>query len=1055
MKKRTGCQDFSLRTILIKSGYTLWLISLILLLWPASATASGADPEGPATKVSSVPASVLQKLTVSGTVTTLSDGLPLPAASVVEKGTLNATSTDVNGGFTLTVSGEQAVLVVSFIGMKVKEVAVTPGTPMLIAMDEDNFNLEEVIVTGYGSVKKEAYAGSASIIKMENLSDVPVTNIGQLLQGSVSGVQFTNTSGQPGAATQIRIRGTGSFNASNDPLFVVDGVPIISGNISSLGTSSGLDILSTMSPSDIESISIIKDAAAASLYGSRAANGVIVITTKKGSSGAAKVTFRTEMGYSDFATEYRPFMGGQERRETIYEGLVNEGIFYLGMDQAAAQTHADANIDTYAALPWTGEWTDWKSILFRKGKFQNNEISISGGTDKMKIFSSIGYNDQEGVSVMSYLNRLSGRLNISYEASKRLNVGANILFSNVKQSTNTEGTAYLSPFYSVFNTVTPRDVPFNQDGSYASDFPRNGTGRNPKAYADLNYQTENVIRTFNTVFAGYKIITGLELRTSLSYDFNMINGKSFTHPLSSFPANLGTFSKSFYDRRSMVLSNSLQYVRTIAKDHNIDALIAYEVTDFSRDYSSSSKENLANWNMVELDNLSVLRSINGSMNGYRMISYVSRVNYDYNKKYYAGLSFRRDGSSRLAPESRWGNFWSISGAWKVSEETFMSGLTDILPEVKLRASYGVNGTLPSSYYEYMGLSTYGADYNGLPGIVETQFNNSNLKWETNYNTNIGLDINLLDKVRFSFEFYNRLTKDLLMNEPTSLTTGFSSILTNIGEMQNRGVEAEILATIISKKDFTWTTSFNAAYNRNKILVLDGIQTSIISGSQIRMVGMPYNTFYLREFAGIDPADGTTWFYTNTIDADGNYVKDKTKDLNVANAIPLQSPYPKITGGLINNIKFHFVDLGFTFTYSLGGYSYDSAAGKLDKEGTTNGLHANIPTYYRERWRKPGDESIYGIYIANNLWDLADGYSNSRRIHSTDHLRLKNISLGVTVPSRFTNYIKADRARVFASANNIWTLAKWKMYDPEVGNDGVMAWQTPPLKTVTFGLDITF
>ncbi len=1055
MKKRTGCQDLASNIILIKSGQLLWLISLILFLWPANVVASDAKSESPANKESTVTVNAIQRLTVNGIVTTLSDNLPLPSASVVEKGTLNATSTDVNGAFTLTVSGEQAVLVVSFIGMKVKEVPATPGTPMLIAMEEDNFNLEEVIVTGYGSVKKEAYAGSASIIKMESLSDVPVTNIGQLLQGSVSGVQFTNTSGQPGAATQIRIRGTGSFNASNDPLFVVDGVPIISGNVSSLGTSSGLDILSTMSPSDIESISIIKDAAAASLYGSRAANGVIIITTKKGSSGAAKVTFRTEMGYSDFATEYRPFMGGQERRETIYDGLVNEGIYYLGMNQADAQAHADANIDEYAALPWTGEWTDWKSILFRKGKFQNNEISISGGNDKMKIFSSIGYTDQEGVSVMSYLNRLSGRLNLTYEASKRLNVGANMLFSSVKQSTNTEGTAYLSPFYSVFNTVTPRDVPFNPDGSYASDFPRNGTGRNPKAYADLNYQTENVIRTFNTVFAGYRIIPGMELRTSLSYDFNMINGKSFTHPLSSFPANLGTFSKSFYDRRSLVLSNSLQYVRTIAKDHNIDALIAYEVTDYTRDYSSSSKENLANWNLVELDNFSVLRSISGSMNGYRMISYVSRVNYDYNKKYYAGLSFRRDGSSRLAPESRWGNFWSISGAWKVSEETFMSGLTDILPEVKLRASYGVNGTLPSSYYEYLGLSTYGADYNGLPGIVETQFNNNDLKWETNFNTNIGLDINLLDKVRFSFEFYNRLTKDLLMNEPTSLTTGFNSILTNIGEMQNRGFETEILATIISQKDFTWTSSFNAAFNKNKILVLDGIQTSIISGSQIRMVGMPYNTFYLREFAGIDPADGRTWFYTNTIDADGNYVKEKTKDLNTANAIPLQSPYPKVTGGLVNNIKYHFVDLGFTFTYTLGGYSYDSAAGKLDKEGTTNGLDANIPIYYRERWKKPGDESMYGIYIANNLWDMADGYSNSRRIHSTDHFRLKNISIGVTVPSRFTDYIRADRARVFASANNIWTVAKWKMYDPEVGNDGVMAWQTPPLKTITFGLDITF
>ncbi|MBE0676154.1 MAG: SusC/RagA family TonB-linked outer membrane protein, partial [Bacteroidales bacterium] len=230
---------------------------------------------------------------------------------------------------------------------------------------------------------------------------------------------------------------------------------------------------------------------------------------------------------------------------------------------------------------------------------------------------------------------------------------------------------------------------------------------------------------------------------------------------------------------------------------------------------------------------------------------------------------------------------------------------------------------------------------------------------------------------------------------------------------------------------------------------------IISGSQIRMVGKPYHTFYLREFAGVDPVDGMTWFYTNTVDADGNYVKEKTKDLNTANAIPLQSPYPKIVGGLINNFRIYYFDLGLTFTFSLGGYSYDSAAGKLDKEGTTNGLDANIPIYYRDRWRKPGDKSIYGIYIANNRWDLADGYSNSRRIHSTDHLRLKNLSLGFTVPSSVTDIINLKKARLFMAANNLWTVSKWKMYDPEVAVDGVMAWQTPALKTITFGLDLTF
>ena len=1036
--------------------HSAWMFSLmlVLLVTPVSAGAvsSGDNPSG--TEPES--GAVQQKVIIKGVVFSQSDGLPLPGAMVVEKGTLNATSTDVNGGFVINVEGEQSVLIISFIGLKTKEVQAGNGSAQLdITLDLDNFNLEEVIVTGYGSLKKEAYAGSASIVKMDDLADVPVTNLGQLLQGSTSGVQFTNTSGQPGAATQIRIRGVGSFNASNDPLYVVDGVPIISGNVSGLGTSAGLDILSTLSPSDIESISIIKDAAAASLYGSRAANGVVIITTKKGIAGNAKVNLKTEFGMSDFATDYRPFMDGDERRETIYEGLVNEGTYYLGYDEAASKAHADANIDRYAELPWTGEWTDWKDLLFRKGSYQNYEVSVSGGSDKLKYYSSLGYMDQKGVSVMGYLKRFSGRFNLSYDATKRLTVGANLLFSDVNQSTNTEGTAYLSPFYSVFNTVTPRDVPFNEDGTYASDFPRNGTGRNPKAYADLNYQIENITRSFNSLFASYSILNDLEFRSTFSYDFNLIKGDSFTHPLTSYPPNLGTIYKSFDELRSVVWSNSLQYVKTFAGVHNFDGLIAYETTDYSTDYMYGSKENLANWNMVELDNFSVTRYIDGKAEGSRMISYISRFNYDYNKKYYAGISFRRDGSSKLAPESRWGNFWSVSGAWKISEESFFSGMADLFPEVRLRASYGVNGTLPSGYYEYLGLSSYGADYNSQPGLVESQFYNNDLKWETNYNTNIGIDVSIKDKVRFSVEFYNRLTKDLLMNEPTSLTTGFSSILSNIGEMRNRGIEFELMSTNITANNFTWTTNFNISHNNNEILVLDGIQSSIISGTQIRMVGKPYHTFYLREFAGIDPQDGMTWFYTNTLDADGNYVKEKTKDLNTANAIPLQSPYPKVIGGLVNNFKIYFVDLSFTFTYSIGGYSYDSGAGKLDKEGTTNGLDANIPIYYRERWRKPGDESRYGIYIANNKWDLADGYSNSRRIHSTDHVRLKNISLGVTLPSKYSDYINLQGVRVFASASNWFTIASWDMYDPEVGNDGVMAWQTPPLKTIAFGLDLTF
>ena len=369
MKNESRVKICPARAILKELFHSAWMFSLmlVLLVTPVSAGAvsSGDNPSG------TEPASgaVQQKVIIKGVVFSQSDGLPLPGAMVVEKGTLNATSTDVNGGFVINVEGEQSVLIISFIGLKTKEVQAGNGSAQLdITLDLDNFNLEEVIVTGYGSLKKEAYAGSASIVKMDDLADVPVTNLGQLLQGSTSGVQFTNTSGQPGAATQIRIRGVGSFNASNDPLYVVDGVPIISGNVSGLGTSAGLDILSTLSPSDIESISIIKDAAAASLYGSRAANGVVIITTKKGIAGNAKVNLKTEFGMSDFATDYRPFMDGDERRETIYEGLVNEGTYYLGYDEAASKAHADANIDEICRIAMDRGMDRLERFAFQEGQ---------------------------------------------------------------------------------------------------------------------------------------------------------------------------------------------------------------------------------------------------------------------------------------------------------------------------------------------------------------------------------------------------------------------------------------------------------------------------------------------------------------------------------------------------------------------------------------------------------------------------------------------------------------------------------------------------------------
>ncbi len=991
-----------------------------------------------------------QKITITGKVLD-NDGEGAPGANILIKGTSQGVSTDIDGNFTLDIeAGTSPILVITYIGFATQEVKAETSRPMLIRLNADDNLLEEVIITAYGTFKKSAYAGSASVVRTEDKQDIPTLNFQEMLEGSAPGVSITSSSGMPGSSTTVNIRGMGSINSSTQPLYVIDGVPVMRGDIGTSSNAGGLDVMATINASDIESITVIKDAAAASLYGSRAANGVIVITTKQGNTGKPSFTFKADWGFSDFAMGYRKLMGGQERRDVIYEGLKNYVLVEENGTLEEAIAHADANIDTYAPVPWCG-FVNWDDHMFQTGHRDNYEFSGSGGNEKMKYYTSLSYLKQNGVAINSGMERISGRVNVDYKMNHRLTLGAKISFARINQDGYNEGTGYTTPIYGTRNGATPSDPIWNEDGTWNRDLIKLDD-RNPLLSQTYNYDREKATRSFNTIYGLYDIYKGLQFKTTFSYDFVLNKSKSWRDPRTS-DADEGVNGKlsSYYsDYNTLSWSNLLTYQTKIKQDHNIDVLGGYEIYDYHYDYLRGTVSNFSYPNVVSPSTGTVYEAIGGYDQRYRLVSYITRANYDYKGKYFLGGSWRMDGSSRLAKNGRWGNFWSVSGAWRIIEEQFMEPVKEVISDLKLRASYGVNGTLPSSYYGYLGLTTLKSDYNDNPGMAIYQQANNDLTWESNHNLNIGLDMGFFNnRLNFSLEYYTRTTKDLLYDLPISYTTGFSSYLSNIGKLRNKGVELEISSKNIQTKSFRWSTSFNLGHNRNKVVNLDGDLESVISGQSIHKIGLPYRTYYMIEFAGIDPEDGLPQFYTNTEDENGKLVKELTKDPNNAEKIIYKDADFDITGGINNNLKYKWVDLNFTFNYGFGGWSYDNGAQKLEHGGDGN---LNIPTYYRDRWQNPGDETSIERYIVGRSISMSD-WATTRRVHSRDFVRLKSLTLGVTIPKNLIREIGLERVRVFASGTNLWTWAAYKNYDPEIGRS--VSWETPPMRTITFGLEVNF
>lgn len=975
-------------------------------------------------------------------------GEPLIGANVVEKGrSTNGVITDFNGKFTLEVD-ESASLVVSYIGYLAQDIPTKGKGDFHIILKEDTNTLDEVVVTGYGDFKKATYTGSASVLTTEKLEALPVVSVGQMIESNIPGISVVaGTSSQPGAKTTLRVRGVASMNASTEPLYVLDGVPIPSydlSNFTSMSEAGGMGFIETLNPADIESITVLKDAASASLYGAKGANGVVLITTKKGKEGKLRVNMAAKYGITDFAYTYRPLMGGEERRKLIHEGLVN---FQLdkGVSEQEAQQYADANIDQYAKRLPQG-YSDWESALFKTGYQQDYNLSASAGNQNSSFIGSLGYTKQTGVSLNSEMERFTGRVDASNKY-KKVEFGMNASLSWTKNVHLPEGKFYGSAIYASKVNLTPSTPIYNEDGTYASGY-RENNGYNPILEAEVNDYYARTVRAMGTAKIAYNVWDNLKVSSVFTVDYSLTKDFFFQSPDGRDGATYqGRGRMQMTDRIRYTSQNNLTYSKTFGK-HSVSAVTAFEVMKYDYEDLYAAKKTYGQDINTSLGNAADPIDADQKLQEDALMSYVASVNYSYDDKYYASFSFRRDGSSRLSPDTRWGNFWSLSASWRLSQERFMQPLKSVLSDLKLRASYGVNGNLPSSYYGYQSTYTTGAFYSGKPSPWESTLGNEELTWEKNYALNLGLDIGLFSRVNVSLDWYTRTTKDLLMSKQLNSISGFSSLLTNVGQMRNTGVELEVRSNNIKTKDFSWTTAFNLSHNKNKILKLADLPW-FVDGRYVRKEGYPFNTIYLREYAGVDPETGSALYYDNQQDENGNYTKNKVTDPGQASPIPLKDITPTISGGFMNTFNYKFIDLSFNLSYSFGGYSYDNASYILQDDGYS--VISNKSTEQRRRWQKPGDITDVPRFVYGNK--KGGNYNSSRAIHSTDHIRLKSLILGLNAPKVWLQKLGIGNARIYFSGTNLLTWAAYDQYDPEMS--GVVGFYTPPLKTYAFGLELKF
>jgi TonB-linked SusC/RagA family outer membrane protein len=991
-----------------------------------------------------------QSREISGIVTSADDGLSIPGVSVIIKGTTIGTTTDFDGKYTIATE-EGQTLVFSFVGMKTTELLANTDVINLV-MESESIGMDEVMVVAYGVVKKSSFTGSASTVDADRLQDTPVTSFEKALSGNIPGLTVSSVSGQPGASTEIRIRGIGSFSADQNPLYIIDGVAVTTtstGSTYSGEEGSTQTPLSTINPADIASVTVLKDAAAASLYGSRAANGVIVITTKQGKSGKTKFNFSTSHGITDLAMDNFETVSGKDFIMLQREGLMNNAADNGKTGQAAID-YTDGVMNNYYPTPENGKFTNWNDALMRQGEIHNYELSASGGDEKTTFFASVSANQTDGIARNSDMERVTGRVNLSHKATDKLSFTTNLSFGSVKQNIALGGSYYANPFFASRQLMLPTDLVKNADGSY-TDESTFGYYNMVREYS-LNERSSDTWRNTINTSVQYKIIDGLTFKSTFAYDWINTDNLNYSNPTSrSGSANKGEVWKNNRKMKVMTSSTILTYDKTIAENHHFNVLAGYELESENRTSLTAEGYNVPEGIQVN-DGASKPNAVGGYDDTAKLLSYLGKIDYDFMNKYYVSASIRRDGSSKLGADKRWANFWSASASWRLSQEEFVSDLT-WLDDMKVRASYGTNGTLPQGYFEHMAL--YGVNaYNSQPAINYGQIANPNLSWEESKNLNLGVDFRVFDRYSGSFEYFVKNTESMLMDVPLSRVTGFSSMMQNIGEMQNKGWEFVLDAAVLRDTELKWDVSFNISHYKNEITKLSNGE-AIFDFPYIRKEGEAYNTFYLRDWAGVDSDNGDGLWYV--IDADGKRAKDengqvmKTNNPSKAAKAIVGKADPDFTGGIYNNLMYKGVSLNFLFNFSVGGDIYNHAAYSMMGDG--NAPTANIMENQLDRWQKPGDKARNPRRTWNA--DTKTNWNSSRRILDNDYIRLKSLTLGYNLPKAIVEKANLGNVKVYFSGSNLLTFSSQDEVDVEQAVHGSTTWEIPTTKSYTFGVNIGF
>jgi TonB-linked SusC/RagA family outer membrane protein len=1023
---------------------------------------------------------------VTGTVTASEDGSPIPYAVVLLKGSRGVgTNTDADGRYALSNIPSDGVLVFSYVGYKTQEIPVAGRKVINVEMATDALALDEVIVVAYGTSTKDTYTGAASVVKADALRDASTASFENVMGGKVAGLQVTTLSGQAGSTSSIRVRGIGSMNASNEPLYVVDGVPVISGNVSQLSDEiyTTNNVMNTINPNDIESITVLKDAAASALYGSRAANGVIVITTKKGKQGKPVINFKASVGLTpSFATDNFEVAPIEQQLEMYYENFWNAGVYYEGLTPEDASADACAAFNkrfnkhgyimsapdnTVNSLTITGDragrYYNWDSVLFRTEVYQTYDLSVSGATETSNYYSSFSYANDIGRTTVNNFDRITGRINFSQEVGKFIEFASNINISNSRKKGFNDTRSMQSNYFMQSRNVLwplywPTDIATGEPwtaryGSYAL---------NP---VFQNEQFDNNSKTFRVMAnesVTVKILPELFLKSIFSYDNTQVNDHLYYSPLHYYgAATNGEITETSTKINKLVSSTTLNFNKEVALRHNIGVLLGWEAEKNQTDYQQAIGTNLPT---SALHTVATAGQLDASAYywGNTILSMLSRAEYNFDDKYYGSASFRRDGSSRLGSNTRWGNFWSLAASWRIDREPFMDNVP-VISGLRLRASYGVNGTLPSANYGWRSLTSYTSKYMELPGSAVSTIADANLSWETSYTSNIALEFGLFEqRISGSLEFFNRNSKDLLQDVPVSLVTGFSSTLKNVGEINNRGLEVELYGDILRKSSFTWSAGLTASHVKSTVTKLYGGQDIIwydptggdARGKFIYTEGESTLALYGLEWAGVEDETGKNLWFLNNDETPDLMVDGRpaTYEFRNASQVIIGDVHPFLFGGVNTSLGWQGLTLSLNFSYKLGGQTYDNVSKDVNEDGyyweRMMSQHC-----YDNRWTPENKDALYPMRIAIDLEDALQ--KSSRHMHPADYLRLKSITLGYDLPGNIVNKLKISGARVYFNGANLMTLAAWKVYDPEVNEYGTRGYELPLGKTFTFGIEASF